>query len=169
MSFNIRLMQSDDLIAVTAIQADAYSGYFLESADVITQRFDSSPGTSWIAERDGQVCAYLIGYWSMIGKISPLNAPFTHIKGANCLYLHDLALFKSVQGFGLAKALINAATEYALNEAAQAIALMSVQDSVTFWRKYGFVEFPELDEAQRNNLRTYLAGNEPAFYMVKDL
>jgi len=169
MSFKIRLMRSDDLIAITAIQADAYSGHFLESADVIAQRFSVSPGTSWIAEWDGQVCAYLVGYWSVMGKISPLNAPFTLVDNANCLYLHDLALFKSVQGYGLAKLLINAAIEYALNEAAQAITLMSVQDSVRFWRKSGFVEFNKLDETQQNHLCTYLVDDEPAFYMVKYL
>lgn len=169
MSLTIRLMQPDDLIAVSAIQTDAYAGHFLESAEVIAQRFNLSPNTSWVAEREGRICAYLVGYWSIMGKISPLNAPFTFVEAANCLYLHDLALFKSAQGFGLAKGLINTATEYAQKNAAHAMVLMSVQNSVEFWRKSGFMEYTGLDEAQQKNLRTYLAGEESAYYMVRYL
>lgn len=167
MSFSIRLMQLDDLSSVVKIQSDAYAGHFLESADVIAQRFALSPSTSWVAERDGKVCAYLVGYWSKVGKISPLNAPFTLTGNADCLYLHDLALFNEVQGHGLAKLLIKAAIDYSREEDAIAIALMSVQNSAEFWRKAGFSEYTLLDHEQYKNLRTYVADNAPAIYMVK--
>jgi ribosomal protein S18 acetylase RimI-like enzyme len=169
MSFIVRLMTLDDLAAIEVIQSEAYAGYFLESAEVIAQRFDLSPTTAWVAEREGQVCAYLVGYWSTIGKINPLNAPFSFIAEPNCLYLHDLALSKSAQGFGLGKKLIHAATECAMENKAQALALLSVQNSKDFWQNFGFSEFFELEEVQQENLNTYLNGNNSAFYMVKRL
>ncbi|GGY70004.1 N-acetyltransferase [Cellvibrio zantedeschiae] len=169
MSFNIRPMLSSDLRTVEAIQAEAYAGHFLESAHIIAQRFDSSPTTSWVAERDGQVCAYLVAYWSKVGKISPLNAPFAPIEEMQCLYLHDLALLKIAQGFGLARLLINAATDHASNQSAYAIALLSVQSSKAFWQGLGFSEFAHLEESQQENLNTYLTGNNAAFYMLKHL
>ena len=169
MSFNIRLMTLNDLIAIEHIQAEAYAGYFLESADVIAQRFELSPTTAWVAEREGQVCAYLVGYWSSVGKINPLNAPFTLVENANCLYLHDLALLKIAQGFGVGKKLIRAATEHALGKSAQALALLSVQNSKEFWRGFGFSEFTDLEKTQHENLHTYLSGDDSAFYMVKEL
>ena len=92
MIFKIRPMALNDLVAIELIQAEAYGSYFLESADVIAQRFHTSPATAWVAERDGQVCAYLVGYFSQVGKINPLNTPFIPPADANCLYLHDLAL-----------------------------------------------------------------------------
>src|SRR6187402_1437559 len=119
MNFTIRFMTDKDLIAVEAIQAEAYAGYFLESAEVIAQRFQSSPATAWVAEYDGQVCAYLVGYWSTLGKINPLDAAFSPVENVDCLYLHDLALFKSAQGKGMAKKMVDTATAFALHHAAQ--------------------------------------------------
>jgi GNAT superfamily N-acetyltransferase len=168
MSFKIRPMMEDDLCAVEVIQAEAYAGYFLESADVIAKRFELSPTTAWVAERDGDVCAYLVSYWSNIGKINPLNAPFSPVENANCLYLHDLALLKAAQGFGVGRRLIQVATEHALKNAAEAIALLSVQNSKAFWRGFGFREFLDLDMQQQQHLETYVDGSlDTAFYMVK--
>jgi GNAT superfamily N-acetyltransferase len=173
MSFKVRPMIASDLTAVEVIQAEAYAGYFLESADIIAQRFNLSPTTAWVAEQKGDVCAYLVGYWSVVGKINPLNALFSHVENANCLYLHDLALLKTAQGFGIERKLIQAATDYALQEAANAIALLSVQNSKAFWQGFGFSEFFELDMQQQENLATYLEcdvdGKDSAFYMVKPL
>lgn len=173
MSFKIRPMIASDLTAIEIIQAEAYAGYFLESADIIAQRFNLSPTTAWVAEREGNVCAYLVGYWSILGKINPLNAPFVHVENANCLYLHDLALLKIAQGFGVGRKLIQAATDHALQNAANAIALLSVQNSKAFWQGFGFSEFLDLDLQQQENLATYLDssldGSDVAFYMVKPL
>jgi len=167
MSFTVRLMTIDDLAAIEIIQSEAYAGYFLESADVIAQRFNLSPTTTWVAEHDGNVCAYLVGYWSTIGRVNPLNAPFSSIAEPNCLYVHDLALLRSVQGFGLGKRLIRAAAEYAAEHKVKALALLSVQNSKDFWQNVGFAEFFDLEEKQKDNLNTYLDGNNPAFYMVR--
>lgn len=169
MSFKIRAMIVSDLVAIELIQAEAYAGYFLESSEILAQRFTLSPTTAWVAEREGEVCAYLVGYWSNVGKVNPLNAPFGLVENANCLYLHDLALLKSAQGFGLGKKLIQSATDYALQNAAQAMALLSVQNSKDFWQGFGFFEFAELNEPQQKNLKTYLEGSEEAFYMVKPI
>lgn len=167
MMFNIRAMTIQDLAAVESVQAEAYAGYFLESADVIAQRFHSSPSTAWVAEKEGTVCAYLVGYRSKIGKINPLNAPFNVVEETNCLYLHDLALLKSAQGTGLGRKLVQAANEYAKSESVAAVALLSVQNSKEFWQGLGFAEFSDLEHCQQENLRTYLTGDESAFYMVK--
>ena len=169
MSLKIRPMIASDLKAIEVIQADAYAGYFLESPDVIAQRFTLSPTTAWVAEREGDVCAYLVGYWSMVGKINPLNSPFSHVENANCLYLHDLALLKTAQGLGVGRKLIEAATQHALQQTTAAIALLSVQNSKAFWQGFGFSEFATLDVQQQQNLKTYLDGSEDAFYMVKSL
>jgi len=169
MIFNIRPMASKDLVAIEHIQMEAYAGYFLESAEVIAQRFHANPATAWVAELNDQVCAYLVGYLSKVGKINPLNAPFTPHAGSNCLYLHDLALSKSARGFGVSEKLIYAATEHASKSFSSALALLSVQNSKEFWKRFGFVEFTDIEFSQQKNLNTYLNGSESAFYMIKKL
>lgn len=170
LSFTIRSMTANDLTAVEAIQAEAYAGYFLESAEIIAQRFYASQATAWVAEYDGQVCAYLVAYWSSVGKVNPLDAAFVTADTIDCLYLHDLALFKWAQGRGMAKQMIDTATAFAMRHTAQAIALLSVQNSKKFWQGFGFAEFKDLEIKQRENLVTYLDNDtDVAFYMVKKI
>ena len=102
-------MTEADLKTVLDIQSLAYAGYFLESEQVITQRFLVSPHTAWIAEIDNIPCAYLIGYWSTLGKINQLDGHFNPASQPDCLYLHDLAIAPSAQGKGVSKYLIEAA------------------------------------------------------------
>jgi len=169
MSFNIRPMMASDLHAIEIIQAEAYAGYFLECAQVIEQRFTMSPTTAWVAEHEDVVCAYLVGYWSKVGKVNPLNAVFHHDENPNCLYLHDLALLKTAEGYGVGKKLIQAATDHALQHAVEAIALLSVQNSKSFWQAFGFSEFLHLSLPQQKNVETYQYSSDPALYMVKSL
>jgi len=169
MTFTIRAMELSDLVSIERIQAEAYGNYFLESSDIIAQRFHASPATAWVAERDGFVCAYLVGYLSNVGKINPLDATFTPLADANCLYLHDLALSKNAQGFGVAKQLIQVATQYALERVVTALALLSVQNSKAFWQNIGFSEYDKLDSIQKKNLESYLLSEDAAYYMVKIL
>lgn len=169
MSFSIRLMAQGDLTAIEDIQAEAYAGYFLESAEVIAQRFHISPSTAWVAEREGRVCAYLVGYCSLLGKINPLDAPFAPAENPDCLYLHDMAILKAAQGAGIAKALLLAAEQLAAAKQLDKMALLSVQDSKAFWSGLGFAESGDLDSAQQQNLNSYCDADEMAFYMVKGL
>jgi len=167
MNFTIRKMSADDLAAVMRIQEDAYARHFLESPDIIAQRFNLSPDTAWVAERNLEVCAYLVGYWSQVGKVNPLHAPFSVVENADCLYLHDLALLASAQGSGLAKKLIEIATEYAIQSSVKSLALLSVQNSKAFWQKFGFVEIDGLDQSQHQHLAAYHNAEELAYYMIK--
>lgn len=169
MSTFIRNMLAQDLIAVERVQADVYSGSYLESSEAIAQRFNVSPETAWVAELHGDVCAYLVCYWSRVGKINPLNAQFQRSDDANCLYLHDLALLNSVQGFGIAKLLINVAEECAKDRAVSAMALISVQNSKQFWEKFGFRQIINLDAEQSKNICSYCVETAEAYYMVKYL
>lgn len=165
--FICRAMQLCDLTAVIRIQAEAYVDEILETDQVIHARFAQAPDTSWVVERDGEVCGYLVGYQSTLGDVTPLGNEFSHKPQANTLYLHDLAISGSAKGFGLGLVVVN----YALREARQRqlehAALVSVQNSKVFWEKLGFVvNCTKLSQAQQQNLETY-AG--PAFYMARRL
>lgn len=167
MTFSIRTMTAQDISALERIQEEAYGAYFLEPADVIAARLHASPHTAWVAEKGGEVCAYLVGYLSEREKITKLHEPFTNAPDANCLYLHDLALSPSAQGQGIARGLIETAEKFARGKNLNALALLSVQNSKEFWQKFGFEEYFDLDEAAHANLATYLTDGQDAYYMVK--
>jgi ribosomal protein S18 acetylase RimI-like enzyme len=164
--FICRAMQLCDITDVIRIQAEAYIDEILETDDVIRTRFAQTPDTSWVVERAGEVCGYLVGYQSALGEVSPWGGEFAHKPESTALYLHDLAISKSVAGCGLGPMLVNHALMEARQRKLRAAALVSVQNSKSFWRKLGFIECDQLDEIQQRNLASY---SGPAIYMTREL
>lgn len=164
--FICRAMQLRDLADVIRIQSEAYVDEILETDDVITQRFTQTADTSWVVERSGEVCGYLVGYYTNLGEVSPWGCEFSHKPSADTFYMHDLAISRAAVGYGLGPLIVKHALAQVPQDALTHAALVSVQNSKGFWEKLGFVTFENLMQAQRQHLATY-AG--PAFYMVKPL
>lgn len=164
--FICRAMQLHDLVDVIRIQAEAYIDEILETDEVIHARFAQAPDTSWVVERAGEVCGYLVGYQSTVGEVSPWGSEFAHKPQASALYLHDLAISKSAAGCGLGPMLVNHALTEARESELRSVALVSVQNSKSFWQKLGFNEVALSDEIQQNNLASYSGA---AIYMTREL
>lgn len=165
-AFICRAMQLRDLADVIRIQAEAYIDEILETDEVIHARFAQAPDTSWVVERAGEVCGYLVGYQSLLGEVSPWGSEFMHKPESTALYLHDLAISTSAAGCGLGPLLVNHALQEARQRELRAAALVSVQNSQSFWQKLGFTVCAKLDEIQQCNLATY---SGPAIYMTRAL
>ena len=159
-------MQVCDLADVIRIQAEAYIDEILETDEVILARFKQTADTSWVVERAGEICGYLVGYYANLGEVSPWGYEFSHKSDANTLYLHDLAISRSATGYGLGPLIVKHALEHAQRRTVSHAALVSVQNSKRFWEKLGFSTVENLLQAQHQHLATY-AG--PAFYMAKPL
>ena len=166
MTYHLRPMGEHDIPAVLAIQAESYPSELLESAAVIRQRLQAFPDLAWVAEDALGVCAYLFGYRSRAGKVTPLDGSFAEPQDADCLYLHDLAVSGRAAGRGIGPALVQRNLEHGRASRLKYSALVSVQDSQDFWRRQGYAEHPALDAQQRRNLESY---GVPALYMVKPL
>lgn len=166
LEFSCRAMQLHDLVDVIRIQAEAYVDEILETDEVIYARFAQVPDTSWVVERAGEVCGYLVGYQSVLGEVTAWGDEFMHKPTSTVLYLHDLAISKTAAGCGLGPMLVNHALDEARQRELRAAALVSVQGSKSFWRKLGFNEESQLDEAQQRNLASY---SSPAIYMTREL
>ncbi len=162
----VRAMTSADLAAVIQVQAEAYVPELCESLAVIAARLNAAPQTAWVADSPQGVCAYLVGYQSELGKVTPWGSEFSHQPESTTFYLHDLALGVNAKGMGLGQTLVNHALEQMRERGAEQAALVSVQDSLGFWQKLGFSEFAELAESERTQLDSYAL---PAVYMTRSL
>jgi ribosomal protein S18 acetylase RimI-like enzyme len=161
--FQIRAMQHRDIETVMQIQAECYVEDAIEPEATFINRLQTSPDTAWVVEDKLGICAYLVGYYSGRGNITPLGGLFKPIV-SDCLYLHDLAISKRAAGQRIASTLITTVLEKQ-PEHIQYTALVSIQNSVQFWQKIGF-EIQVLDSHQTKSLQTY---PQPAFYMLKRL
>lgn len=162
----IRLMKEADLSAVTRVQAECYSAFMQEDEPTIRARLLLSPDTAWVAEDESGVCAYLVGYRSVVGKVTALNGLFKIPQGADTLYLHDLAVSRRCKGHGVGTALVRSASRSAEEEGLAYSALVSVQGSREFWQRLEYRVWDDLESDQLANLQTY---EGPAYYMVKRL
>lgn len=161
-----RLMREDDVPSLIAIQSECYMPEAIESETAIRARLRTSPSSAWVAEDARGVCAYLVAYPSEPGKVTPLGGMFVVAAAPACLYLHDLAVSQRVAGLGIGSGLVHLALHAAREQGWQYCALVSVQDSVAFWHRFGFRERKPTDAIELTHLGTY---PQPARYMVKDL
>lgn len=166
MNYHLRPMAEHDIAAVLAIQQESYASELLESAEIIRQRLLAAPDLAWVAADALGVCAYLFGYRSRAGKVTPLDGAFAEPTDADCLYLHDLAVSGRAAGRGIGPGLVQRLLEQGRASRLQYSALVSVQDSQGFWSRQGYAEHAGLDDRQQRNLASY---GVPAVYMVKAL
>lgn len=163
----LRGMNEGDIPALLAIQATAYGRAYLETEAVVRARLAGAPATAWLAEDADGPCAYLVGYRSRIGEITPLHGRFADLAAGDCLYLHDLAVAPRSVGCGVGRMLVEHAHRQAAAAGLVRSALVSVQDSRRFWEHRGYrVRATSEDAAPPGNLLSY---PRPAYYMVADL
>lgn len=160
----IRPMQLQDVPAVFAVQARAYVPAMVEPAELIAQRWYVAPDTAWVAVAEGSVCAYLMAYPSLHGKIAPLGQVFEPAQQADALYLHDLAVDAAMAGQGIAVQLVQQAWEYMSRTGMKFSCLVSVQSTKAFWERLGYSELVTSSPDQLASLQSYTG---PAYYLVR--
>jgi ribosomal protein S18 acetylase RimI-like enzyme len=136
----LRRMRESDLDAVLAVQAGAYPPAMQEAADLLRARLRSAPSTALVACLGGAVCAYVFAYPSLLGRVTPLDAPFAPAAAPDTLYLHDLAVAPHALGRGLARRMVARLLARAAADGLRHAALVSVQESRAFWESLGYRE-----------------------------
>ncbi len=163
----IRQMHSVDLPAVIKLQDRCYSSALFESAELVKSRLLLHPQSCWVAMYQDKLWGYLFSYPAVRGQINALGQPFATYTDANCLYIHDLAVSSDARGQGVASTLLAQATAYALELELEALCLVSVQNSLPFWREKGFIDVTDLTEPAKAALASY--SEQEATYMNKPL
>lgn len=160
----LRRMEAEDLDAVLAIQLACYGAAFVEGRALIERRLARAPETAWVALVDGRVQAYLTGYPSTLGKLTALHGEFEPHPLGDTLYLHDLAVHPDANGRRLGPRLVQHALAFGATQGWPHAALVSVQDSLGFWQRWGFENTALTQPEQITRLASYPGA---AFYMTR--
>jgi ribosomal protein S18 acetylase RimI-like enzyme len=154
----IRELDEHDFEAVLRIQANAYPAHMLEVRDVFRQKRQAFPAGCLGYAAGGELAAYVFSHpWGGRDPVSLHSTSLVIPPAPDCYYIHDLAVHASVRGQGVAEKLFRRLTEIAGAIGLRTFALVAVQQSEDFWRRFGF-------EAVRS--LTYTDGI-PATFMVR--
>ncbi len=160
--FAWRPMRADDIDGVVAVARVAFPDHF-EARACFAERLALFPqGCFVLASADG-LKGYLIAYPWPLGAIPPLNSLLGALPEArDAVYLHDLALHPDMRGQGHARPIVERLAAEARAGGVHTIALVSVNDTVPFWRSMGFAATG--DAAIARKLESYGADST---YMVR--
>lgn len=151
-----------DLDAILAIQDLCYHEIEPESAESMVSKIHISPDTCFVAKDKQEIKGYLLSIPATLGNPPQLHSDTQILDhNPNCLYLHDLAIHPNARGLGVGKLLFNHFAQIAYQKQFQHASLISIQNSVPFWKQYGFLPISP-DQFLQKKLKTY---GENATYM----
>ncbi|MEE4452957.1 GNAT family N-acetyltransferase [Novosphingobium resinovorum] len=153
-----------DLDGVVAV-ADVVHPDFPEDRSVFVNRLELFPDGCMGFDRGAGLEGYLVSHPARLDTPPPLDTCFPALPdGADCHYIHDLALLPSCRGSGAGKAAVKLAAEVAARHGFDRMALVAVNNSGAFWTRCGFR--PLACDATRARLASY---GEDALLMLRDL
>lgn len=153
----IKTVSESDLPRVVAVQKDSYPQQLWEEEAVFRDKRRLFPEGAFGWYQDGVLQAYVFVHPWRKGETAPLfTANMVLPENPDCLYIHDLAIAPAARGKGAARALVAAAFALAEQNGLEHFSLVAVQNSESFWQKFGFTPYKTL---------TY--SGVPAVHMVK--
>lgn len=159
-------MQAHHLSVVDEIAQVVHPNY-PERPEVMADRLMVFPQGCFVAVTGDDQAPTMIGYTlvhpGVLLRPPALDSLLDVIpQGANCLYLHDVALLPASRGLGLGKSLVEILKKVAREWGWSTIALTAVNGSVPYWLANGF-HCVDPDEALAKKLASY---DDDAAYMV---
>lgn len=134
-----RAMEPADLDRVMAIAEVVHPDYPEERA-VFEERLALFPEGCLMALADGASVGYAVMHPGRLGAPPPLDSPLGGLpEGADCLYLHDVALLPAARGLGLGVSVMERMEEIAGRHGFGWLALTSTPKARAFWDRNGFV------------------------------
>ena len=120
----------------------AYPDGFWEGHDCFRAKIKAFPIGCW-ALTAPKLIGYAFGHPWISSSIVHLNEIISLPSVCDCFYIHDVAIVPSRRGQGFGKILVQKMLEVA--KGYRTIKLVSVLNSVDFWKKFGFVCVEEID------------------------
>lgn len=136
----IRSIHDDDWSHILKIQAAAYPNIEPEAETVLRSKAVLSHDTCVVlTDRIGNIMGYGLAHpWS--DGPAHLHTIYSEYQHTTQLYIHDIAVAPQHKGKQLGASLFNFMLAKAKAMNLNAIGLVSLKQSLTFWQRYGFVD-----------------------------
>ena len=160
MNFKIAPMTAAHISEVVRVQANAFTEDLRETAEVFEDRFARFGEYFRVAFLGGHIAGYMVCFPWKLGDTPVNNQKFPEtLPGPDCFYIHDIALLSEARGTGISRALLNDAYDTAHRLGYDAVSLVAVGQSGSYWDKVGFVPYTHVGEGKLGRIRDiYGAG-----------
>ena len=156
-----RPMRAGDLLDVDRIGAIVHPGH-PEREAVPAERLRLFPAGCLIAQPGDTVIGYAIAHPGIVGRPPALDTLLgTLPDGADCLYIHDVALLPDARGQQLGAAVVGILAAIANDNGFARLALKAVNKSADFWSRRGF--------AATSIGKSLASYGDDAIYMVRKM
>jgi ribosomal protein S18 acetylase RimI-like enzyme len=140
MKVKIRNTKPEDYKEVCDLGTKSYSENYYEGEESFTSKIKNNYEGCFVADLDG-IIGYIISFPYFVGKSFPINSSYEEQENTNCWYIHDVCISEEFRGKGVAKELVKTV----LGNSNSVYCLTSVMNSDSFWEKFGFRKFFELN------------------------
>ncbi len=150
-------VRNEDIDDLLDIQRRCYTEEYIETGETFKGLIESYPDGNMLATVDGSAAGYIFFHPFFIGKVKDMNLSAVRLTGKeDCMYIHDMCVHPAFRGMGITRPLLEHLNNVTRKAGFSVQALVSVQQSRTFWESHGF--------AVSRNI-TY--GGKPAYYMTR--
>lgn len=142
MPFKIIPMTPAHIEEAVRVQAQAFPEDLRESPEVFEDRMARYGQYFRVAFMGDRMVGYMISFPWKLGDAPVNNEKFpAELPEADCFYIHDIAILPDARGAGISRALLQDAYETAHALGYDAVSLVAVGQSGSFWDKAGYVPY----------------------------
>ena len=141
MKFEFVKIGLEHLDGILRVQEKAYSSRFHEKAETFVSKIKFSPETCYGVLKEDRLIAYGISFPWLKDESVNLNSSLNQKpQKPEVMHVHDISVDPDYRGLGLAESLFLRIAHDAFAIGLNALTLVAVQGSSTYWSRFGFVE-----------------------------
>ena len=157
LNYEFKQLNKDNIEDLMILERHSFSEGLGESEDSFLQSAEVYPKGSLLLYIDNEIAGSIFFHPYLLGEIQEIKSCVSKLTGKeNCMYLHSFSIHPQFRGKGLAHILFDYFEKISKEEGYDVQALVAVQNSERFWKKYGF-----------EPVRQISYGNAPAVYMTR--
>ena len=154
----VRQIVKEDLKQLLELQRVCYVKNYWEDQSVFEKMLLVFPEGAFLILDKDKLIGYIFFHPYTFGKIKSLNNSLMLLGDENCLYIHDLCIHPNYRGLGLTKLFLDLFNQKTHFYKYNYQALVAVQGSEKFWRKFGFQISKKIKYRDKD-----------AYYLTKDI
>ena len=156
---HIRQLSETNLPEMMEIQKDCFLEIYREDVFVYDNLLTVFPDGAWGAFLDDKLVSYIFFHPYKTQTPKPLNSELVLTGNEDCMYLHEIAVLPQYRLYGITNWLMSEFDDISKLCQMKYQSLVSVQNSMEFWKKKGFSVIGKVDEG----------GYDGGFLMSKDV